>query len=113
MDAVEPRYLVHGYHADSFSFEFSTPVEALCDDRMIEEARVQITPEPDNMPDTYCWADLFYCHGTKVRLVGTWVIKPGIGDQSSASWHEDGWAERPKPSKEKALRYLHGLGRPI
>ena len=111
MNADDPHYRVYGYHGDIFSFEWTTLVDGPSDSRFIEKAREQITPE--NMPDTYCWADLFYCHGSKVRLVGTWVIEPGIEEQPSANWHADGWAERPTPSKENALRYLHGLGRPV
>lgn len=80
-----------------------------CDARMIEESLKPITSDPENMPDIDCWVDLFYCHDRIVRLVGTWVIKPGIDN----AWHSDGWSERPRPSKERSLRYLHELGRPI
>lgn len=113
MEADRPHYRANGYYADAFSFEWSEPGDDICDARMIEKSRELITPGPESMPDTYCWADLFYCHARIVRLMGTWVVRPGIEKQPSATWHTDGWSERPRPSKEKALRYLHELGRPI
>lgn len=72
-----------------------------------------ITPEPETTPVDFRWADLFYCHGREVKLVGTWVIKPGNDGEAYSTWHAGGWSDRPKPSKERALRYLHELGRPI
>lgn len=113
MEADRPHYRAYGYYADSSTFEWSKPVEGACDARMIEKVREWITPPPENMPDTFCWADLFYCHGRSVKLVGTWLVTPGIEKQPTATWHAAGWSERPRPSKEKALRYLHELGRPI
>ena len=113
MEANQPHYRVYGYYADSFSFEWTEPVSGPSDEQMIEKARERITPEPNNMPDTFCWADLFFCHGRDVKLVGTWVVRPGKQKEPVAIWHADGWSERPRPSKEKALRYLHELDRPI
>jgi hypothetical protein len=113
MEHDRPHYRVYGYYGDNFSFEWTEFVDGACDSRMIEEARELLKPDPENMPATYCWTDLFYCHGRFVRAVGTWVVRPGIENQSSATWHADGWSERPRPSKEKSLRYLHELGRPI
>jgi len=112
MEIDSPHYRAYGYYADSFMFEFTHPVDAACDAEMIDDLREQITPDPGDMPDSFCHADLFFCHGDDVKLIGTWVITPDEDRLPNATWHPGGWADRPRPSRETALRFLQQLGRP-
>lgn len=113
MDADPPQYRIYGYYADSIVYDWTISVDGPCDDRLIEKTREHIAPDSENMPVTFCWAELFYCHGRDVRLVGTWVVKPGNQNDPEAHWYANGWPDRPRPSKERALRFLHELDRPI
>ena len=113
MHADRPHYRTYGYCAEGSSFEWTKAVEGPDDIRMIEQAREWIAPDPESTSESFRWADLFYCHDRDVTLVGTWVVAPGRGDEQRPTWHAGGWPDRPRPSKEKALRYLHELDRPI
>lgn len=112
MEIDRPHYRTYGYYADSFIFEFTHPVNAACDAEMIDDLRQRIIPDPEYLPDGFCFADLFFCHSDNVKLIGTWVVTPNEDRSPKASWHPGGWIDRPRPSKEKALRFLHQLGRP-
>jgi len=110
MEIDGPHYRIYGYHADALVVDSTRYVDALHATEMIEHARTLTENAIDLQLGEVTYTDLFYCDGTEVQLVGTWVVEPGA---TSAAWHADGWQGRPCPSKEKSLRYLHSLGRPI
>lgn len=107
MYADQPQYEVYGYSGDSITYQFSHPVDARRDEEMIEHVREFQEPDYEAPADYMSYADLFYCDAHDVILVGTWVTSCG-----EAIWHAGGWTERPKASKESALRFLHERGRP-
>lgn len=108
MYAEGPYYQVCGYFGDTILSEFSYPVDGPCDAEMIERVQdFHQAPDADAPNGHFIYADLFYCSDRTVTLIGTWVTSRETG-----VWHPSGWADRPKASKEKALRFLHERGRP-
>lgn len=112
MDVAPAQYRSYGYMSGRLSFEFTHDASGKSHDEMIALLRDFVMPEPDIPLDLGRYADLFYCHGQHVTLLGTWVVTPGEPQDFETVWHPNGWDNRPAPSKEKALRYLHQLGRP-
>lgn len=78
---------------------------------MIEDLVRRLSP--DEMLESRLHGDLFYCAPPQVKFVGTWVLEPRKKGGAEVTWHANGWLDRPKPSKEKSLRFLHGLKRPV
>jgi len=107
MYADQRQYEVYGYIGDSIAYQFSHCVDERHDEEMIEQVRELQAPNHETPTDCLCYADIFYCDAQDVILVGTWVTHSG-----EAIWHAGGWNERPKASKENALRFLYGLNRP-
>lgn len=110
MDAFQPHYRMYGYHGERVLFDFTRYVDQPCDDSMIEDLARRLSP--DDGLESGLHGDLFYCDAAQISLVGTWVIEPDGQGGAEPMWHANGWIDRPKPSKEKSLRFLHGLKRP-
>jgi hypothetical protein len=110
VDIGGPHYRIYGYHADMMVIDTTRYVDVRDDIAMIETVRALTEPVLETPLDDVTYADLFFCDDSWVKFVGTWVVEP---HGTEAHWHADGWAERPSPSKELPLRYLHSLGRPI
>lgn len=100
-------YEAHVYSGNALSTTYSNQADPRRDTDAIAVLREFVEP-CDDLPTGYLrYADLFYHDDGGVTLLGTWVSMDG-----ETTWHAGGWAERPSPSKEQSLRYLHGLGRP-
>jgi hypothetical protein len=109
MDSDRPHYIAHHYADDQIVSDFTYYVDERCDAERIAALRALIVPKPGEMQDWSEIGDLFYCQGTAVTLLGSWVI---AGSDLQPEWHAGGWAGRTRPSRENALRFLHELGRP-
>jgi len=107
MYSDQPQYEVYGYVGDGISYWFSHAVDARRDEEVIEHVREFQRPDFEELTDNLSYADIFYCDEHGVTMIGTWVT-----DRGEAIWHAGGWAERPRPSKEAALRFLYSRGRP-